>query len=356
MTATAVNEFNQTDSMIERERGSRVLALGVSVGAILFLGFFLGTALALWLKLPLVLGYSIGLGAGMLGAFWVISRSIIMNDAVTAFVTVDPLTSFLNLGNALVTYGPGFHLCYWWEKRSGANVVSLAEAAESGKATVQTSSGTIHTKYSVRLRPDIRHLGEFLGGVASVAADLNGIIASNINQFFTKEGMDVEKAIGSLSKLNAELAEMFRENKSEKVTDFEKRFGVIIGDVTVEEILPSDEVQKTMSALTESAKIDQIVANSFGYTTIKGLNAAIAKGKIDQSEASRRRTLTMALSGNLQGMDLKDHTIKFKVEGLEKIDPVVAQAIAGSAHAAAEVFKARSSSGKTSSTKKGGSK
>lgn len=323
-----MSEYNQTDSMItNRENGSRLMiaiASPLLAVSLLYLG---GISFAAWFGLPHVLGSATGLALGAWVAIWIISRSYITNGAVAAFVTVDPLVTILGSGSPLVSYGPGFHFCYWWERRDGGNNVNLGEAAETFTVPVQVPTGKFTVKYSVRLRPDIRYLPEFLAGVASVAAELGGIISAEIINFMSLKKKTVTEAIASTAELNDHLKHTFVEKSTDdEVTKFEKRFGIMVGDVTVEEILPTDEVQKTMSAITEAEVIDKIVAKSFGYSNAKALNTAIKSGKVAAEEVNKRRTQTMAFSGNLQGMDLKEHT--FRLEGLDKVDPAVAQAIA----------------------------
>ncbi len=323
-----MSEYNQTDSMItNRESGSRMMIAIVSPIVAVLLLYIIGISFARLLGLPLFLGSAVGLALGTWVAFWIISRSYITNGAVSAFVTVDPLVTILGGGSPLVSYGPGFHFCYWWERRDGGNNVNLGEAAESFTVPVQVPTGKFTVKYSVRLRPDIRYLPEFLAGVASVAAEFGGIISGEILNFVSQKKMTLTEAIASIAKFNDHLKRTFVEKSVDgKSTEFEKRFGILIGDITVEEILPTEKVQETMGAITKAEVIDKIVAKSFGYSSAKALNTAIKSGKVAAEEVNKRRTQTMAFSGNLQGMDLKEHT--FRLEGLDKVDPAVAQAIA----------------------------
>ncbi len=349
-------EFNQTDSAIQRTRWTRFTVAVVSPLIALMLGVLIGIGFALWFKFPPIVGYAPGLALGVFLAVYVIANSYIVNDAVTAFVTTNPLISMLNLGSPLVSYGPGFHFAYWWEQRSGGNTVSLGEAAETYSIQVQGPTGVITVKYSVRLRPDITRLPEFLSGVAAIAADLGGIFSAKIMEFLSN--MPVKEALLSGDAINKMLERDFKRGATqhETASAFEKRFGVIIGDATVEQILPSTEVQQTMSALTESSVIDQIVANSFGRKNAKEIATAIAKGKISAEEVNRRRTQTIALSGNLQGMELKESTINLQVTGLDKVDPALTQAIAAAAPALAAFASSRGQSKPAAKAKRGNDK
>jgi hypothetical protein len=159
------SEYNQKDLDVTRERGLRKVVALMSAPLTLLLGYLFGIAFTGFFGLPSMLGTSIGLGIGALGVMWLVPRLYVVNDAVSAFVTVDLLS------DELVSYGPGFHWSFPWEARSGANNVALDEAAESFTFTVQTKTGTLNGKGSFRLRPDIQKLPEFLAGVASVAAE-----------------------------------------------------------------------------------------------------------------------------------------------------------------------------------------
>lgn len=317
------DEYNQTDAMITtRDNGSR---LAVAVGSVIFTliaGYLLGKGFAAFFKLPGLLGTSMGLGLSGLGLLWLIPRLYVINNAVSAFVTIDLLTS------ELVTYGPGFHFCFPWEKRSGSNAVDLSEAAENFSFEVQTPTGNLKGEFSIRLRPDITRLPQFLSGVASVAADIGDIIKAYILTYFSEKPLI--NALKDTDALNKKMEEDFKHGKTqgERASEFEKRFGVILGDITVSKLMPSGALQETMSAQTESTVIDSIVAASFGKKTMEDLQAAVDAKIISQDEVNRRRNQTMAMSGNLQGMDFSESTFNLRVSGLDNIDPAIAEAIA----------------------------
>ncbi len=352
MEHTHGKEFNQTDSLVERNRFARGVVAIFSPIIALFGGFFIGASFSLFFKLPLIFGNFAGLSIGAVIAIWMISKSFISNPAVVAFVTVDPLVTLFQNGDALVTYGPGLHICYWWETRSGGTTVDLSEAAESFDLEVKGSTGTLDLTYSVRLRPDITLLPQFLSGVASVASDVGGLISTKIIEIASKKSVD--QSINDLKGLNQTLKEIFKQGAAgEHDSDFEKRFGVIIGDVTIEKILPSKEVKETLNALAEGKIISRIVAQSFGKASLRALQNAIQSGEIKQSEVDRRRIQAHALSGNPLGMDIKEQNFNLNVTGLENIDPALLQAVAAGATAfagkknTATQGKSKSSKGET---------
>lgn len=326
------NEINQTDSLIiDRSREVRAVVAIASLVALFIAGIMVGGGFAVFFKLPAILGTGAGLALGGLLVMWILPKIYIVNSAVSAFVTIDLFATLFGGNKSLVTYGPGFHFCFPWEKREGDNTVDLTEAAEGFPFKVQAIGGNLDGKYSVRLRPDITRLPEFLAGVAAVAADLGDLITAEIVADLSNQ--EVNTALKNVAALNKKLADKFKhgERQGEEASAFEERFGVIIGDVTVSELMPSKEVSETMSAQTESAVIDDIVAKSFGKDTIRDLQASVDAGVISQDEVNRRRNQTMAMSGNLQGMDFSESTFNLRISGLDKVDPALAEAITAAA-------------------------
>jgi hypothetical protein len=344
-----MSEFNQTDSMVGRDRLPRAV---VAVGGpflIVFLSFLIGAGLFTFFDLPTFIGAGAGLFLGGFGAIWLFCRSYVTNPAITAFMTVDPLVALIGGEDPHVTYGPGFHFAYPWEQRDAGNTVSLAEAAENFEVKIAGPTGGFTLKYSARLRPDIRRIPEFLGGVASVASDLGDLISAEIIAVMANK--PVQEALLHVPPLNESLRNKFAhgETQGSDVTGFEERFGVIIGDVTIGEITPSKEVEETMSAVTESAIIDEMVYRSFGFKSTTALRKAIESGTVKAEEVDRRRHQAMAMSGNLQGMDLKEQTFNLRVQGLDNVDPGLVSAITAMAPAvAAALTKTTGSGGGTS--------
>ncbi|HEU4677332.1 MAG TPA: hypothetical protein VFS75_01285 [Candidatus Paceibacterota bacterium] len=328
-----VDELVQTDDLVKRDRFGRAVVTWSSPVVFVFLGYVAGTFTSVLLHLPYFIGQSLGLTCGTYAAGIALSRSFVRNDATIAFITVNPLASLFGK-NPLVVYGPGTHFCYWWEQRSADNVVSLVEATEPFTAVVQTGSGTVTFQGSTRLRPNICELHQFISGAAAAASNITGLIIAHIVGFTgasdggnkPKPLLEVLKNIGGL---NDELRKEFKEGRAgSKVSDFERRFGVIVGDTTVEKILPSEDVQKTMSAVTESEVMDTMVAKSFGCASYEELVKKVEDGTFNWATVNQVRTQKMAASGNLQGMDLKDHTFNLNVNGLDQLSPEAAAAFA----------------------------
>lgn len=328
------SEFNQKDSDIKRGRGLRFLTGILAPVIAIVVCFIAGTGFVSFFKLPSILGTVLGFGLSAFTVLWLIPRLYVTNGAVAAFVTVDLLTK------ELVSYGPGFHFSFPWEARSGTNNVNLEEVAESYTVDVTLEDGTIKVPFSARLRPDIQNLSNFLSGVAAIAADLGDLISAKIVEFFTKVNTDVgvQQATKMVPELNNYLREEFARDKSK---NFEQRFGIITGDITAGTIQVTEQIKETLGVLTESRLIDKAVAESYGRGSIAEVEEAIKNGELDREDVNRRRTQAMAMSGNLQGMDLKETTTNFRIQGLDKVDPKLAEAVASLAPALNALFATR---------------
>lgn len=293
------------------------------------LGFLLGMGFMDMLGFPLIIGKAAGAALGTYAAVWTLPRSIINNGAVEAFITINPIASFFNQ-NPLVFYGPGWHLCYWWEDREEKNTVNLEEVTERFDGEVQTTEGQVLLTGAVRLRPDICRLHEFVSGAGSAAEDIKGLVVAHILRFLGTEDASLIKILSSTGSLNEELMKKFKhgDTQNDEVSDFEERFGLIVGDVTVEKVLPSKQVQETMSAVTEARVIDEIVARSFGVKDARALEKQIQAGTITRKDVTLRRNQTLAMSGNLQGMKFDSTSTDFNlnIEGLRELPPELVQA------------------------------
>lgn len=329
------DSFVKGDECITRNRKWRKAVAFGSLVAIPVAGTLVGLLLAWWFELPPFIGWSFGLAAGGYGAWIAWGNSTVENEATIAFLTLDPLASlFPSLANTcglttIVAYGPGKHFCFWWEQRSRDNVVSLVETAEPVSILVQTESGELTLTGDIRLRPDLAHLHEFINGVASVASDATGLVGAFVVGKISGNNKKLREALKEIGTINDALREEFQKHKTSSVTKFEERFGVTVGDVTISQVLPSDQVREVLGHVTESELMDEMVAKSFGYNNINQLMKAVKKGGPDNptfAQVNQVRTQKMAGSGNLQGMDLKDHTFNLNLSGLDSLTPEIAAA------------------------------
>lgn len=316
-----MSTVKQTDSMVPRERIGRILFVLPLLPLLGLFGHFIGSSLAEFFRFSVFVGNALGFCLGVALIAGVAMQSFIMNDTTMAFLTIDPLRTIFGSEKAFVTYGPGFHFCYPWEKRTGGNVVDLTEAAEVFPITAQAMNGVLKGKFAIRLRPNISTLPEFLSGVASVASEIGGLVSAEIIDWVKDK--TTGEVLANVRGLNSYLHDKFVQGDS----PFELRFGVTVGDVTVEELLPDEDVQKTSIVLAESEFIDLALAKHFGYTSIGDLQVAIRAKEVDGGAVEKLHTRLMAMSGNLQGMKLDETTHNINLTGLDKVDPAFGTAL-----------------------------
>lgn len=326
-----------TDDLIERDRGGRLGVFILSL-LVLFLGSptIVSSVTTLWFGHS-TSGFYLGLLVAAAALHFALPRFIVQVAALRAFVTIDLLKTFLAKKSttqddekkedpkAYVTYGPGLHISYPWESRSSQSNVSLEEASENFEAKIQTKIGVFTLKGSVRIRPDIRRLVPFLSGVGSIASDITDLIkAFAVAYLGNKENMNEILAI--LPDLNTELNKKFglgeqgTAEEDAQASDFEKRFGLNVGDVTVAELLPSEEVQKTLSGMAEADLVAAGVARILGYSP-EELKAARESGKFSQADYDRARRDFMAVSENIKmNVDANEYTLRIEAEDPELVE------------------------------------
>lgn len=340
-----------TDNLLtDRNRPARVVVALVCLAGALMLPYLVGSY---------ILGNLLGLGwlGGLIGLifgtvlvdhFW--KHFVIQNDSVQAFVTIDQLWTLLggnkdpNSGDkqVYVSYGPGFHLCFPWESRTEKNNVPLEEVSESFTLTTQTQTGTVTFKGSLRMRADIRHLVSFISGVAAIPGDITDLIKTFIIQWTA--GKSIDDVLANVKDLNEDLQFEFgliakktasgalQIGKSSDVSNFERRFGVNVSDVTIAEVLPSKEAQKTRSAIDEAVIIAEGTARLLGFTpddialpypktAAAKANEALAAKTLTRAEYERAQARFMAASENIT-MTATDFNLN-----LSGVDPDVAKAL-----------------------------
>lgn len=314
-------QTNPTDNMIKRRRWLRWLVLILSTLFALALGWGFGFTVFSVLKFSTKIGGVLGAGLGVWIAFSVIEKSLVKNGAVQAFVTINPLRSLLGLGSPLVSYGPGIHVSYWWETRESINNVSLEAVAENFSATVQCSDGTLSMEGEIRLRPDIQRLPEFLSGVGTAANNLTGLLeAAAVTKM---AGNDITTNLMGVRTLNEHLKNEFVHGSNQQkpdVSELEETYGIVIADATVNKLLPSKEIQETMGAISEARIIAGAVRDFICST--KGIKkedyeeVVKAGVLVTAKEIDDTRDRLMAMSNNLQGMNLSRTQFDFNITGL----------------------------------------
>lgn len=332
-------------------------SLTASFGAI---GFLAGTVALPATVLPLILlvgGTSIGLVLS--GAL--VPKMTIRNNVTQAFVTIDKLRSLLGHKETFVLYEPGEHVSYLWEQRIEAQTLILKESSQEFEFMVQCKDGILTGTGSFRLRPDMMQAITFLRGVGAVGEDLVDIVVVKAIEVLAES--KVINASTKLKELNKALeyfkhGESVKISKSEnlsskndereveddasKLSKFENRFGVEVGDVTVSKLLPSKEVQRTLAGLTEAVAIKQGTAIMLGMS-MQAVAQGLQNGTLDKALYERTRKDFMSISGNLEGI-----TVERKEFSLEGLTPEIAAAVL----AMAEQFAAM----RSNSNKKGNRK
>ncbi|HMO77744.1 MAG TPA: hypothetical protein PKD95_00915, partial [Candidatus Paceibacterota bacterium] len=268
-------------------------------------------------------------------AFWkILERSLIFNDAVEAFVTIDPLAS-LTGGEPLVTYGPGVHTSFFWEQRSGKNVLNLGSSSEEFTGRIQCLDGAVTLESSFRMRPDIKRAPEYLSGLGSMAGEFSSIFqAWLVNRLSSRNVRDVLKGV---SALNAALAKefIFDANGNLFQSDLEKRYGLWLEDVTVSKVTADKQISETLGVQMEmdiiADAIPAFICKARGIKR-KAYAALVANGEISPEEISIVRDRIMAASNNLQGMKLDQSTHVIDIRGLKDLSPEAAAAFAAIAN------------------------
>lgn len=311
-----------------------------------------------WFDLSIV-GLFLGLVAASILLSRTLARFFISVDLVSAFITTDLLRTFMFRGSdrekpdpkeyeqkseaerardrkSFPTYGPGLHVAYPWEDRDRENNFSLKEVNVDFDFPVQLADGLLRAKGSYRLRPDLRNLIPFLSGVATIPGEMEDLIISFAVQKLSAKTAD--EALNMVGELNDDLNEKFGlrtkvnadETPDDKVSNFERRFGVYVGDVTIAKLLPTEEMQRTRGAIDEARAIARGTAIVLGFEDAAEMRQAQRDGKISEEIISRGRDRFLSISGNLEGMDISRYEIDFNITGL---DPEVAKALSSAAAA-----------------------
>jgi regulator of protease activity HflC (stomatin/prohibitin superfamily) len=311
------------DSDFKRDRASRYIVFALFVTGVPLLFILIGLIIAVvFFDGIAILGVIFGFGAGALVTAANVEKLFIIRNSTTGlFVTQNILRSFLGKDEVNVVYGPGVHICFPWERRLKGNGIALEEAAQDFTFKVQCSDGLLTVNGSYRLRPDPRRPVPFLTGVAAIAEEMDGLIITKaVAELKTKK---VKSAMRNIAKLTDILKHEFVGSKVKPETPIEKRFGIIISDVTIEQMLPSEELQRTMSALSEANAIAEGTAILLGMTR-KAASLKLEADSTFRTQYNEARDRFLSVSGNLEGMDISRTEFMLRLDG---IDPELVKAI-----------------------------
>jgi hypothetical protein len=319
------NITQANDNLLTRNRAGRTLVFFGTPVALALLGGALVSFLAhtfIGVTGITYIGVIVGVACGLISFLAIKHLFVVQNDTTGLLVTLDQVKSLFrgkSSESVNVFYGPGTHFAYPWEARFARNNIPVTETTEEFEFTAICLDGTLTGKGSFRLRPDFENPINYLSGVGAVAGDLKDLIIAFINAWLAKKTM--QQGLDEQDKLYEALHEEFI-RKDEK-TPFEVRFGVQLGDVTVSQLLMSDEAQRTRGALNEASMIVTGTAVLLGYKTVEDMQTALADGKTDQDDIERARRDFRIISGNMEGATVNRYEVDIK-----GITPEVAGALA----------------------------
>lgn len=309
------------DVSIVRNRKGRWVVFGLSwVLAALaggLVGFVLIDTFISQLPSGGLIGFVAGIGAGLLGMLSIKHLFVVSNDTTGVLVTTDALRSLLKKPDVNVIYGPGTHISFPWEIRYAQNNIPVKEVAEDFTFTAMCLDGDVTGNGSFRIRPDYQNPVSYLSGVAAAATDLRDLVIAQITNYLADKS--ISESNKNMEELNVLLKAIFVGNG---VTDFEARFGLRVGDVTVGVILPSVEVRRTRSALNEARVVAEGAAILLGMTEAE-IKDGLSSGKLKPADVDKARRDFRVISGNMDGTEVK----RWEID-ISGADPEAMKAIA----------------------------
>ena len=266
---------------------------------------------------------------------------LIRNVTTGMFVTQDTLRSLLGKGDINVSYAPGTHISFPWERRIAENNIILEDAPIEFTFKVLRPDGTLFGKGSYRMRPDPSNPVSFLSSAAAVGEEVRDLIIAEIQKFF-KDGSAVESG-AKLGDLNGYLNDVFVNT----LAIVEDRNGITISDVTVSELLPSEELQRTMTGISEARSFQEAVLVHLGMKSQSELNRALKRGTISQADVKLARENQLAISGNMDNLKIERREFDINFRGLsdEAVNAITELAKTPAAQAAATAAASRARGG-----------
>lgn len=254
------------------------------------------------------IGFTVGAVAGLVSFLAMKHNFIVQNDTTGLLVTLDQLQSLLGK-KPHVTYGPGTHFSYPWEARFAKNNIPVEEVAEDFSFTAICVDGTISGTGSFRLRPDVNNPINYLSGVAAVSKDFADLLKAFITDWFADKSL--QQAVSLKHELNRALRDHFAGND---VMEFEERFGIQVGDITVGELKLSKEVEEARNAINEAAIIAQGTAALLGYDSVSSMQEALSQAKITPADVESAQRRFLIVSGQIA--DASTTRFEIDIKGL----------------------------------------
>lgn len=258
---------------------------------------------------------SISMVMGFCGSLPLIAATVekhflIRNSTTGMFITQDTFRSLSGKSDINVSYGPGTHISFPWERRLAGNNILLEDAPIEFTFKVLRVDGILFGKGSYRMRPDPNNPVTFLSSVASVGEEVRDLIIEEIQRFF-KEGSAIESAT-KLNDVNEHLEKEFVQT----IAELEKRNGVIVSSATVSEILPSEELQRTLNGISEANVIHAAVLKQLGMRDQTQLNRALKRGDLTHDDVKRVQDNVLAITGNMDNIKIERREFDLNVRGL----------------------------------------
>lgn len=312
------------DNDLKRNRTGRYAVLAGTAVALPVIGFATARGLVGAFtgmmennNLPVQIGGIIGLGAGVLGFLALKHLFYVTNSSTGIMLTRDALKAFLSQPDVWVPYGPGGpFVAYPWEGRVKENNISIKTATNEFTFTIQCQDGTVNGKGSFRLRPDHEQPRRFQTGAAAMANDLKDLI---LGYLISQIGpMKIADVLLGIATINGNLQAEFKGIDPNVKTPFEDEHGVYVVDVTLSSLLPSAEVQRTMSGITEAGFIAEGTRILLGFTSQKSMQLALNSKKVSRADYNNARDRFMAVSGNMDGVNVTRYEIDLNASGVEK--------------------------------------
>lgn len=319
-----------SDASVERNRTSRTW-----VDILLAISTLLIPALILGAISKDLIGWKTP--GGILGVFagWRILKELLprMRGSVRlnhAFLTVDAIKTLLRFKDPYTLYGPGDHFTHVTEQRDERNNISLDEATQSFNVTVNTKTGPVLGEGSFRLRPRFEKeaLIAFIGGVASIPGDIEDLIKAALTAEMTP--LTVDEALERTDTMNTMLHQKFGmgdpNSKDPAVSALEKRFGIVMGDVTLAALRLTPDAEKTRAGIDEAVVVakgtavilgfvDETKANGKTVTAEQKMRNALARGKLTQDQIDKARDRFMAVSDNIKmTLDTNEYTLRLDAD------------------------------------------
>lgn len=318
--ATSTSGANQrvgVDNMINRNRLVRTLFAFLSLIVLIGLPTLIVNKIH-WDLLGESGGVWLGLATGAFIASRIAPRYLISVDSAQAFLTINTVAALFKM-HPYATYGAGVHFSYPWERRLEENNVALQEVTLELKTAVPGKTSEILVEGSYRIRPNICQLDKFIGVSTSTITDgIGDLIKAKVAEKLRDK--EIDEALRALPALNIELGIIFGVDPSTgthtpaaEVADFEDRFGIVTGDVTIARLYLPPDVQKTRDGVAEAEIIAKGTAIMLGLKDFVAVEAARKEGSITQDDIDAAQARFMAASKN---MDVKFHIFQANIKGL----------------------------------------